>query len=206
VSDELRAVVEELQRFRASLDDLIDRLSSLVDEVPWHFPVGTDEHPVADWYVATWHDLTGARNGGYRHSGIDINLDIAPWGDVDRGEPVWAVADGVVHSVGHSSGWLSVVVVKSWHGGEPIWIRYAHLAQSSVTLQRGETVTAGQHIGDIGNYVRGRGGDHLHFDMALDAFGWSWWLTPGVQWIDPLPVLKAHLDPALVDAMVMRKQ
>jgi len=63
-------------------------------------------------------------------------------------------------------------------------------------------VFSGQLLGVLGNYSRG---DHLHFDMALDPFAWWQYRSPDVHWIDPLPILQAHLDVALVQDMMARK-
>ncbi len=169
----------------------------------WTFPVGTVKYPPEHWYAATVHDLTGKQNNGYKHSGIDLNLDKSPWGDVDRGEPVFAVANGEVWDVRYTRRNLGCVVIRVEHEGSPLWVRYWHLEKDSLFegWEVGEPVFTGEAIGHLGNYIRG---DHLHFDMALDAFKAGWWLTPAIRWVDPVPVLKMHLHPKLVDAMMER--
>lgn len=191
---------------RAQADALVNAAeelkAALAGDGAWAFPVGTAEHPPEAWYVAVWHDLTGARNGGYRHTGIDINLDRWPWGDVERGAPVWAVADGRVAAKGSSSGWLGVVVIEVQHHGLPLQVRYAHLDPDSIPVVMGQAVKAGDHLGNLGNWQGGDGGDHLHLDMGWNYFGWDWWLTAKVEWVDPVPVLREHLDPGMVDRML----
>lgn len=171
----------------------------------WYFPVGTVEYPPAKWYAATVHDLTGKKNGGYRHTGIDYNLDISPWGDVDRGMPVRAVADGEVYGVWFSQKNLASVVLEVQHEGASLFVRYWHLARDEtfLALRPGQRVVAGQQIGALGAYLRG---DHLHFDMALDAFHPGVWFTsaPGTRWVDPVPILKAHLGEEEVEASLAR--
>jgi murein DD-endopeptidase MepM/ murein hydrolase activator NlpD len=209
-----------------------------VVEVPepitdWRPPVGSEEYPPAAWYVSVVHDLTGKANGGYRHTGIDLNVARQPFGDVDRGQPVWAVADGVVYAVGYSDKHLGSVVVKVrcaqevstrawwWQDGAPrfkpvdIWpgdvlfVRYWHLENDVVfqSLEAGQEVQQGQCLGHLGNYTAGDGGDHLHFDMALSAFEPQWWFTlhEDVLWLNPLPILAQHMGPALVDLMVSKE-
>ena len=172
--------------------------------LPWHFPVGSDEYPIEQWYVASVHDLTGVKNNGYKHSGIDYNVEVPPRGDIDRGQPVWAVAGGEVYGTWHTERNLASVVIKVYHDDVPLYVRYWHLARNDafLGLRPGMAIEAGRCLGLLGDYKPG--GDHLHFDMALDAFHPGCWLVPGVRWVDPVPILKAHLDPDIVDASLKR--
>lgn len=175
----------------------------------WTFPVGSIEFPAKDWYCATWHDLTGRRNGGYQHPGIDLNVWTLPRGDVDRGQQVYAVAGGVIVEHSYHHDYLGSTIIKvDFAPGVPLWIRYWHLAQDShwVMWDVGKSVVAGDTLGVIGNYQLGAGGDHLHFDMAMTPFKATWWWTshPEVEWVDPVFVLKAKLDPVIVAAMLTK--
>ena len=175
----------------------------------WDYPVGSLDHPIETWYSASLNDLTGRRNNGYPHTGLDLNIDKAPWGDVDRGQPVFSVADGEVYSSGYSTNYLGGLVVKCDHFGVPLWVRYWHIEfPLGVEYQRGDQIEAGQHIGAIGNYKLGAGGDHLHLDMAWMPFEPHWWFTkhPEISWADPEFVLKMHLYNDLVDAMLRKGQ
>jgi len=197
---------DEVQDCAEQLASLAERLQRLLVEPetqagPWVFPVGSVEAPIQDWYCAQYHTYKGGNAG---HTGLDLNLDRAPWGDVDRGQPVWAVTTGTVHSVGTSKGWVHVVVIKVQHAGKPLWVRYAHLDPGGVQLQVGQAVKAGTRLGRIGNYVAGRGGDHVHFDMALDSFQWFHWRTPDIRWVDPIPILNAHLAPEMVTKLLAK--
>lgn len=155
----------------------------------------------ADWYCAVWHDQTGAKNNGYKHTGIDLNLDRAPYGDVERGFPVLSIGHGTIHATGYSGGWLGVCVVRYEWQGAPLYVRYAHL--DSIPHKIGGDVAPGDVIGKIANWQGGDGGDHLHLDMNTAPFTWSAWLT-GPGWIDPVPVLCGMLGDAAVDAMLKR--
>lgn len=172
--------------------------------VTWVMPVGEGDYPSSMWYAATWHDLTGARNGGYKHTGVDLNLDVAPWGDVERALDlgIYAVADGVVtYSTLNWSG-VPMVVIRHEHEGFPLWVRYAHISPRPLaSWPWGEVVAAGQCLGGFADWPER--GDHLHFDMALDEFTREW-LDPRIRWLDPVPVLKSHHDPAIVDAMLRK--
>jgi len=191
--------IRDLEQIKAAVSRIEARIGA-EELTTWEMPVGTSEYPPAMWYCAQYHTYPSGAN---RHTGIDLNLDLAPWGDVDRHQPIYAIADGVVHEIGYSAGWLGVVVIRHEHEGQPLWARYAHL-EKSVAVEVGEHVLPGRYIGRIGNYVSGRGGDHLHFDMALDPFGWAYYRTSWVRWIDPVPVLKAHLPEDEVDAMLRK--
>jgi len=165
----------------------------------WHFPVGEGEYPPERWYCATWHDLTGALNNGYRHTGIDLNLDVSPWGDVERSLDlsVYAIADGVVTYQTPNWSGVPMVVIRHEHDGAPLWVRYAHVL---CYLQSGWNATSGEDLGGFANWSTG---DHLHLDMALDPFTREW-LDPAIRWVDPVPVLTEHL-PAEEVAKMLRK-
>lgn len=170
----------------------------------WVLPVGTAQYPAVKWGVRGYtHDLRttsenpNRRNGKpWPHTGYDINLDVAPYGDIERGMPVVSIAHGVVHYVTDEWSGVGLCVVCHIHDGAPLYVRYAHI---TVHVRAGDIVEAGQVIGIIADYPNE--GDHLHFDMALDPFMREW-ITSNVRWIDPAPILRAHIDPALVDAML----
>jgi len=166
----------------------------------WHFPIGSLKYPPEKWYIATVHDLTGKLNRGYKHSGVDYNIEVLPRGDIDRGQPVHAVSSGRVYGTWHSQRNLASVVIQVNHQNAPLYVRYWHLARDTtfLNLRPNMPVTAGQTLGHLGDYKRG--GDHLHFDMALDPFHPGCWLVPAVRWVDPVTVLKYHLDPKIVEA------
>ena len=203
--DDVRWAVEQMcviaERLARALEDSVSPLL-------WAFPIGTDEYPPEHWYAAAIHDPTGVKNAGYAHTGIDLNLDKPNWGDIDRGMPVYSVCPGEIRVLGYSNLYLGSVIIEGEYHGRLIFFRYWHLAKDTTFLRHseGQLVAAGQRIGSIGNYTLGAGGDHCHFDCALDLFGAHWWFTyhPDVRWIDPVPILKENLDPARVDAMLRR--
>lgn len=207
IGERVRLVSVETAALSGQLAKLVELLRN--GEAEWHLPIGTDEFPPAAWYVAVFHDPIGQGiNGGWYathgHTGIDLNVDRWPWGDVDRGAPVWAMTAGVVTSRGSSAGWLGSVVVRHDYDGGYLYARYAHLDEGSIAVAVGQEVVAGEQIGVLGDYQRGDGGDHLHLDMAVSEFEWNWWLTQKVAWVDPLPVLRAQFGDEVVDRMVGR--
>lgn len=190
------------------LEELEAVITELREQEGWNFPVGSVQYPTEKWYCACWHDPTGARNGGYQHTGIDLNVDVWPRGDIDRGQPAWAVTGGTVHAVGYDRYYLGGIVVKSLVEGAYLWWRYWHLEFGLLGQMwaPGDEICAGDLVGHIGNYTLGAGGDHVHLDCARHPFEPNWWFTrhPEVQWVDPLPILERYLDPALVEKMVER--
>lgn len=217
-------------RFFFTLDHWDGFYPAPVDE--WTPPVGSERYPPPAWYVATFHDLTGKRNSGYAHTGIDLNVARPPYGDVDRGQPVFAVDGGIIYRTGYSPSYLGSVIIKvEYHGeainvqywyldsgevasdvavlepGMPLYIRYWHLDNNDTFKSLQADVARGQCLGHIGNYKLGAGGDHLHFDMCLDPFEPHWWFTkhPTLRWIDPVLMMKWHMGPAIVDLMVSKE-
>jgi hypothetical protein len=202
---ELAWAVEQCHKMAERLAHALE-----VDEQPptkWAYPVGTAEE-APKWYAACVHDMTGRLNDDYAHTGIDLNLDRRPWGDIDRGMPVFAIANGMIVEHHYSQSYLGSIVYWVEHEGDPLYVRSWHLASDALfnSWSAGDVVEAGQPVGVIGNYQLGRGGDHLHLDCALDPFGPHWWFTnhTDVRWVDPVPILKMHLEADVVDAMLRR--
>jgi len=165
----------------------------------WAFPVGESQYIPERWYAAVVHSLDGSLNdNNYKHSGLDLNLDLSPYGDVERslGLSVYAVADGIVTYITDLWSGVPMLVIRVEHDGEPLWVRYAHIVPC---VMLGEAVKAGQSLGGFANW---KTGDHLHHDMCLDEIERDW-LTPK-RWVDPVEILSEHLPPERVAAMVRK--
>jgi len=149
----------------------------------WVLPTGTDQFPYEDWYAASRHSLDGKLNNGYRHSGWDINLDVAPYGDIERelGLKVYASSYGEVTHVNPDWYGNAMVVVRQMTLWRPVWVRYAHIVP---IVGVGTIVTPGAELGAFADW---RTGDHLHYDMAWDKIT-DEWLTPSIRWADPWDV------------------
>jgi murein DD-endopeptidase MepM/ murein hydrolase activator NlpD len=108
---------------------------------------------------------------GYWHCGIDLNGPGA--GDADLGQPIHAMAEGVVTYAGDLGGgsWGLGVVV--FHERLGVWTRYAHCDR--VTVRTGQTLEAGQVVGTIGKGKRGRFLAHLHFDVFYRPLPYPSW-------------------------------
>jgi murein DD-endopeptidase MepM/ murein hydrolase activator NlpD len=88
-----------------------------------------------------------------RHEGVDYG---AP-----TGTPVHVVGDGVVSFAGQQNGYGNVIQVQ--HSGNRMTV-YAHL--SKIDVRRGDHVSQGEHIGDVG-MTGWATGPHLHFEFRV---------------------------------------
>jgi murein DD-endopeptidase MepM/ murein hydrolase activator NlpD len=132
------------------LDSLLtDRRISL-DAVP-------SRVPVLDSYVTSGfgNRADPIVGGGEFHKGIDFSAN--------TGDPVLAVADGVVSFVGERSGYGNVVEID--HGNGYV-TRYAH--NSRLVRRQGELVRAGEEIAKAGSTGRSTGA-HVHLEVWQDG-------------------------------------
>ena len=81
------------------------------------------------------------------------------------GNPVYAVADGVVLQAVNSDAGLGVyVVLQHVIDGELVTTTYAHMDFGSLQVSEGQTVSVGEVIGRVGNSGASTG-PHLHFEV-----------------------------------------
>lgn len=137
------------------------------DLMPWPLaPNG--QHPIGN----TYGEYQNYGGSPYLHPGIDVLG--SPY------EQVFAVADGVVKAVLTTSGqyhWR--VAIGGAGNGTTQGHLYAHLRQSSITVNVGDTVVKGQLLGELvpwptSNFT------HVHFN-SLEDRGNQWfgdWLVP----------------------------
>lgn len=109
--------------------------------------------PVASSYITSGYGTRADpfRGGRAFHRGVDFRAR--------RGEPVMAVADGVVSYAGWRSGYGNVVEVD--HGNGYV-TRYAHNTRNSVRV--GDLVRSGQEVAKAGSTGRSTG-THVHFEV-----------------------------------------
>lgn len=161
------------------------------------FPVGDEDG--RGWLNnrnGYWYLEDGAyRCGTVPHPGLDMNMD-GTSGDQDRGQPVYAVADGVVLAAGHyGSVWLNIVLIEhTLEDGTRVWSQYGHL--DAALVQPGTRVSRRQQIGKVGK-PEGLF-SHLHFELrsallAADAFpcGQSRDAVRA-QYLDPVPFIQSR--------------
>ena len=103
------------------------------------------------------------------HKGIDYMAD--------RGTPLYSIADGVVVASDEDGpGWGVYVKIAHNIGGQSVTSLYAHMLYGSRRVTVGETVSAGQLIGQVSDTGRAFG-THLHLEIYVngswvDAEGW----------------------------------
>jgi murein DD-endopeptidase MepM/ murein hydrolase activator NlpD len=103
------------------------------------------------------------------HNGTDF---AAP-----HGTPIFATADGVVVHAEWLSGYGRLVKIQHEFGIET---RYAHM--SKIRVKKGQRVSRGQRIGDMGNTGRSTG-THLHYEVRV-----------GGRPVNPMIYIKAAND------------
>lgn len=89
------------------------------------------------------------------HKGTDL--------DLETGDPVYSVFDGIVRVAGVHSGYGKCIVVRHYNGLETL---YGHL--SRINLEANTIVKAGDMIGLGGNSGRSSG-SHLHFETRYEG-------------------------------------
>ncbi|HEX9778833.1 MAG TPA: peptidoglycan DD-metalloendopeptidase family protein [Geopsychrobacteraceae bacterium] len=90
-----------------------------------------------------------------KHDGLDIAAN--------TGTPVYATADGVVARVETSSGYGKAVIIDHGYGYRTL---YAH--NSKFLVKRGERVSRGDKIAEVGNTGRSTG-PHVHYEILLNG-------------------------------------
>ncbi|SBS69923.1 M23 family metallopeptidase [uncultured Microbacterium sp.] len=90
---------------------------------------------------------------------------------VARGTPIYSIADGVVVASSESGpGWGVYVKIAHNIGGRTVTSLYAHMGYGTRRVTVGQTVSAGQLIGQVSDTGRAFG-THLHLEIYV---GGSW--------------------------------
>jgi len=112
------------------------------------------------------------------HTGEDWNATRPPRGDVDLGDPIYAIANGAVTVADYFvPSWGNIILIKhETPDGTKFWSQYSHCREMKVRV--GDEVRRGQKIGTIGKGAGNRWPAHLHFEIRLkdikpNAWGWT---------------------------------
>ena len=147
--------LDKASRILENLDELnLYRIA--VEKYPFYHPIQTANR-FTSGFGPRW---------GRMHNGTDF---AAP-----HGTPIRSTADGIVTYVGWQSAYGRLIKIKHDFGLET---RYAHL--SKFRVKKGQRVSRGQHIGDMGNTGRSTG-THLHYEIRI-----------GGKAINPMKFIKA---------------
>ncbi|SEF43971.1 M23 family metallopeptidase [Jhaorihella thermophila] len=144
-ADELRA-----NRILNRLDQLnLYRIAA--EKAPFAMPVRA---PVR--YTSPFGYRRDPMTGGRRfHKGGDFAGPV--------GTPIYATADGVVKFAGWQSGYGKLVILQHDFG---IQTYYAH--NSRIRVKKGQRVSRGDHISDMGSTGRSTG-PHLHYEIRVNG-------------------------------------
>jgi hypothetical protein len=141
---------------------------------------GQPDYPGAGWLITSGYatDAYFQRFGDW-HTGHDLARS------AQGGEPVFAIADGVIKWAENAgnNGFGNLVAIEH---SERIYSRYAHLAR--IDVQRNQNVQAGTVIGAVGSTGRSTA-PHLHFDISRVNNALDW---PGKN---KARVLAEYIDP-----------
>jgi len=118
--------------------------------VPFTHPLKSDFR-----FTSGFGNRRDPKTGGRRmHNGIDL---AGP-----SGTDIFAPADGVVTYAGWQSGYGNYIEIQHDFGIET---RYGHL--SRIRVKKGQRVSRGEQIGDMGSTGRSTG-THLHYEVRVD--------------------------------------
>ncbi|MEU1970792.1 M23 family metallopeptidase [Microbacterium sp. NPDC019599] len=123
------------------------------------FPLPAGTYTDTSSYGWRTDPFTGRRTF---HEGSDLAAD--------GGTPILAIADGVVTFAGRRGGFGNLIIIEHTVDGEPVASHYAHMWDAGIHVVAGSTVTAGQHIGDVGSSGRSSG-THLHLEIHPGGSG-----------------------------------
>ncbi|WP_152363196.1 M23 family metallopeptidase [Microlunatus speluncae] len=136
------------------------------------FPLPKGVWVMTDGFGRRIHPVTADESF---HTGLDLG---AP-----AGTSIRAAADGIVAVAGLSDVYGGLIVIEHRVGDRAVATAYAHMWEAGIHVRIGDTVTAGQPIGEVGNAGRSTG-PHLHFEVRPGG--------ANGQPIDPVPWLNDH--------------
>ena len=145
----LRDVLQGLETRLTSVRRVVERREALAAATPsiW---------PAHGWLTGTF----GVRsdpltNEPAFHQGLDISTD--------KGEPVYATADGEVETAAYTGDYGNLIQIKHGFG---LTTRYGHLSAFNVKV--GQTVSRGDVIGYVGATGRATG-PHVHYEILANG-------------------------------------
>jgi murein DD-endopeptidase MepM/ murein hydrolase activator NlpD len=112
--------------------------------------------PAHGWLSGTFGGRSDPFTGepGF-HQGIDISTE--------KGQPVYATADGVIESASYTGDYGNLIIVKHGFG---LTTRYGHL--SAFAVKSGARVKRGDVLGYVGSTGRSTG-SHLHYEILANG-------------------------------------
>ena len=138
----------------------VDRSRGRHEPIPWPLQPNS-QHPVGNTYGEYQN-----YGSSYLHPGVDIMGD--------PGQPLYAVADGVVKAIITTSGeWHWRIATGEPGSGTSTGYLYAHVDEPTIAVNVGDPVVAGQYLGDLVDWPV-YGFTHVHFARIEDS-GSQWY-------------------------------
>lgn len=133
-----------------------------VGNIRWPFPFAV---PISSGFGDR---VAPCRYCSSNHRGLDFNPG--------AGEPIFAVADGVVTEAEFGGGYGQFIYIEHDINGQTVVSVYAHMRRNSSPLRVGEEIKVGDFIGLVGNTGTSTG-PHLHLEIRIndeyvDPFAW----------------------------------
>jgi murein DD-endopeptidase MepM/ murein hydrolase activator NlpD len=145
----LRALLQGLENRLSYVRRDVEQREALAASTPSIWPA----HGWLTGYFGQRSDPFTGEPGA--HQGIDISTD--------KGQPVFATADGTVESATYTGDYGNLIVIRHGFG---ISTRYGHL--SSYAVKPGVTVKRGDVIGYVGATGRATGA-HVHYEILANG-------------------------------------
>ena len=144
------------------------------------FPLPAGTYTNTDSFGWRIDPYTGERRF---HAGSDLAARL--------GTPILAIADGVVSFAGQRGTYGGLTTIEHTVGGERVTSFYAQMYEQGMHVATGDSVVAGQHIGDVGSAGKSTG-PHLHLEIHP--------VGPGKPAVNAVDWLTAHGAADLTDA------
>jgi len=147
--NDMRLAIDMRRQSQEEIRSLLNDQQSLSGSTPQGWPT-------KGWLTSYF----GMRKSPYtgrpkKHEGLDIAAN--------TGTPVVATADGVVARIETSSGYGKTVILDHGYGYRTL---YAH--NSKFLVKRGQKVSRGDKIAEVGNTGRSTG-PHVHYEILLNG-------------------------------------
>ncbi|WP_105034134.1 M23 family metallopeptidase [Cryobacterium aureum] len=169
---EVSAYPDRYQNFQPVAEAILTALtrssSTVLETSLVVFPLPAGTYTNTDSFGWRIDPYTGQRRF---HAGSDLAAPL--------GTPIHAVADGVVSFAGQRGTYGGLITIEHTVGGQRVTSYYAHMYEQGMHVTAGDSVVAGQHIGDVGSAGKSTG-PHLHLEIhpggsrqpAVNAVDW----------------------------------
>lgn len=149
---DLSAYLENSIQPLEQIAKMLELQGTLFADIPSVWPLKGGIGHISMAFGQNKHPITGQ---WYIHKGMDFST----W---RSGDPVIATANGQVVTVTFSPSFGQYIVIKHKHG---FYTRYAHLSVTRV--YKGQFVSQGDIIGNVGNTGSITTGAHLHYEVHI---------------------------------------